>query len=106
MELYQPAFEASTVYTTSGGFSEQVDYKVNVRWVDTVTVPAGVFPNTVMMQYFDVHGTGQDAYNILYYSWYAPDVGQVAFIRSFLNESQPAFNRAIDFRRLVSYQLP
>jgi hypothetical protein len=106
MELYQPAFEATTVYSTSEGFSEQIDYKVNVRWIDTVTVPAGVFPNTVMMQYFDIHGTGQETYNALYYSWYAPDVGQVAFVHSFLNEAQPAFNRAVDFRRLVSYQLP
>lgn len=106
MELYQPAFEETTVYTTSAGASEQVDYQINVRWIDTVTVPAGEFPDSVMIQYFEVYGTGENAYSIIYYGWYAPDVGQVALIRGFLNESQPAFNRATFIRRLASYQLP
>ncbi len=91
-------------YITSGGFSEVIRCLSAVRWIDTVKVPAGEFPDTAMIQYFDVHATETGNYSETSYAWYAPDVGQVAFVRSFPNEAQPAFNRAVDLRRLASYQ--
>jgi hypothetical protein len=91
-------------HTTSGGFSEVIRCLSAVRWIDTVKVPAGEFPDTAMVQYFDVHANETGNYSEISYAWYAPDVGQVAFVGSFPEESQPAFNRAVDLRRLASYQ--
>lgn len=107
MSTDQEALQEECVYTNSAGRTENLTYMLNVRWIDTITVPAGTFENTVMMQNFEIYYDQSGAtYNTIYYTWYAPDVGQVAFMRGPNNEVQPAFENAMEFRRLQSYQLP
>lgn len=94
----------SLTYTSRDGLPQSISSLSTVRWIDTVTVPAGEFPGSAMVQYFDVYTSEDGTYSELSYAWYAPDVGQVAFLRAFPDETQPAFRQAADFRRLASCQ--
>ncbi len=107
MSTDQEALEEEFTYSNSDGSSANVTRMFNVRWIDTITVPAGTFEDTVMMQNYEIYKSESfGTYSTLYYTWYAPDVGQVAFMRGPNNEAQPAFESAMEFRRLKSYQLP
>ncbi len=88
--------------TNSQGFVQNITRQAIVRWVDSITVPAGSYPEASMIQYFDIFRADEMSYREIYYAWYVPDVGLVAFMKSFQNETQPAFSRAVEFGRMAS----
>ncbi len=91
-------------FTNSQGYVQNITRQAIVRWVDSITVPAGSYPEASMIQYFDISKADEMSYREIYYAWYVPGVGQVAFMKSFQNETQPAFSRAVEFGRLISME--
>jgi len=91
-------------YSDSEGQSYRLFHRLSVVWIGSMRVPAGEFPETAMIQHYEVSGSGPSSSATVYYSWYAPDVGQLANVASLPNETQAAFNRAAELRRLYSFR--
>ncbi len=96
--------EEEVSYSDSEGISYYITHRLTVIWIGEMRVPAGVFPNTALVQDYEIMGGEAEAATRIIYRWYSPEVGLTAGIASRLGEDQAAFNRAASFRRLVSFE--
>jgi hypothetical protein len=69
--------ETSSVLTLSGGGSQSINFEGNytVEAVESVTVPAGTFDDTIRVHEQEITPDG----TIDFYVWYAPNVGAIKY---------------------------
>lgn len=82
----------------------ELDVTRRVVGQGTVTVPAGEFNDSVMVQVSKtLRETDGTATSSIGYEWYAPGIGIVAWVAGRSNEPEPLFKEATFFQRLKSY---